>query len=190
VIELSDLGWNKSWLLFLLLLIPCLCCCMVYFVFPAWGKRKEDAASLARLDSLEADYSGKKMSVIAEFPGRASVVDTHAKAVHVRNTAIITAATVASSPARITSRTCLDEHHGTCPIQQDSRSFRQHTRQNTNLIVSDFEDGSTPRRSSSGLDDTNMSSFSLFVRCSFLDRILHSRMPSDPTHVHLKRTCL
>jgi hypothetical protein len=27
------------------------------------------------------------------------------------------------------------------------------------------------------------------VRCSFSDRILHSRMPLDPTLVHLKRTC-
>jgi hypothetical protein len=27
------------------------------------------------------------------------------------------------------------------------------------------------------------------VRCAFSDRILHSRMPLDPTHVRLKRTC-
>jgi serine/threonine protein kinase len=30
----------------------------------------------------------------------------------------------------------------------------------------------------------------LAVRCSFLDRIVHSRMPLDPTHVQLKRTCV
>jgi hypothetical protein len=28
------------------------------------------------------------------------------------------------------------------------------------------------------------------VRCAFSDRILHSRMPLDPTHVRLKRTCM
>jgi hypothetical protein len=28
------------------------------------------------------------------------------------------------------------------------------------------------------------------VRCAFSDRILHSRMPWDPTHVRLKRTCV
>jgi serine/threonine protein kinase len=28
------------------------------------------------------------------------------------------------------------------------------------------------------------------ARCAFSDRNLHSRMPLDPTHVHLKRTCV
>jgi hypothetical protein len=28
------------------------------------------------------------------------------------------------------------------------------------------------------------------VRCAFSNRILHSRMPLDPTHVRLKRTCV
>jgi hypothetical protein len=28
------------------------------------------------------------------------------------------------------------------------------------------------------------------VRCAFSDRILHSRMPLDPTHVRFKRTCV
>jgi len=28
------------------------------------------------------------------------------------------------------------------------------------------------------------------VRCAFFDRILHSRMPLDPTHGCLKRTCV
>jgi hypothetical protein len=28
------------------------------------------------------------------------------------------------------------------------------------------------------------------VRCAFSDRKLHSRMPLDPTHVRLKRTCV
>jgi ubiquitin-activating enzyme E1 len=28
------------------------------------------------------------------------------------------------------------------------------------------------------------------VRCAFSDRNLHSRMPLDPTHVRLKRTCV
>jgi hypothetical protein len=30
----------------------------------------------------------------------------------------------------------------------------------------------------------------LGVRCAFSDRNLHSRMPLDPTHVRLKRTCV
>jgi hypothetical protein len=30
----------------------------------------------------------------------------------------------------------------------------------------------------------------LVVRCTFSDRILHSRMPLDPTHVCFKRTCV
>jgi hypothetical protein len=29
-----------------------------------------------------------------------------------------------------------------------------------------------------------------FVRCAFFDRILHSMMPLDPTHVRFKRTCV
>jgi hypothetical protein len=29
-----------------------------------------------------------------------------------------------------------------------------------------------------------------WVRCAFFDRDLHSRMPLDPTHVRLKRTCV
>jgi hypothetical protein len=29
-----------------------------------------------------------------------------------------------------------------------------------------------------------------FVRCAFSNRILHSMMPLDPTHVRLKRTCV
>jgi dynein heavy chain len=32
--------------------------------------------------------------------------------------------------------------------------------------------------------------YSWDARCAFSDRNLHSRMPSDPTHVRLKRTCV
>jgi hypothetical protein len=28
------------------------------------------------------------------------------------------------------------------------------------------------------------------VRCAFSDRIVHSRMPLDPTHVRFKQTCV
>jgi hypothetical protein len=33
-------------------------------------------------------------------------------------------------------------------------------------------------------------SYSQQVRCAFFGRNLHSRMPLDPTHVRLKRTCV
>jgi hypothetical protein len=32
--------------------------------------------------------------------------------------------------------------------------------------------------------------FRTLVRCAFFGRYLHSRMPLDPTHVRLKRTCV
>jgi hypothetical protein len=41
-----------------------------------------------------------------------------------------------------------------------------------------------------GIDEVLRGSFLQPARCAFSDRNLHSRMPLDPTHVRLKRTCV
>jgi hypothetical protein len=50
-----------------------------------------------------------------------------------------------------------------------------------------FCDSKGPRQCAAAF---GLIAFVAMVRCAFSDRILHSRMPLDPTHVRWKRSCV